>query len=37
MLIGVGILFILFTLWCMLRVSKQADEIVFDTQNIHLE
>lgn len=37
MLIGVVIVFILFTLWCMLKVSKMADEIVFDTQNIHLK
>lgn len=34
MFIGGVIMFILFTLWCMLKVSKQADEIVFDTQNI---
>lgn len=37
MLISGIIMFILFTLWCMLQVSKMADEIVFDTQNIHLK
>lgn len=37
MLIGGVLMFILFTLWCMLKVGKQADEIVFDTQNIYLK
>jgi len=27
------ILFILFSLWCMLKIAKMSDEIVFFTQN----
>ena len=27
------VLFVLFSLWCMLKVGKMADEIVFFTQN----